>query len=44
MEKVIHGRWERAEDLVGKIVDAVKEHSNGMRQFDDITTMVLSWH
>ena len=44
MEDVIRGRWERAEDLVGNIVDSVKEHSNGMRQFDDITTMVLSWH
>lgn len=43
LEKIIRGKWDTAENLVSEIVDSVSSHTGKVRQFDDITILVLRW-
>ncbi|RKY23484.1 MAG: hypothetical protein DRP79_09145 [Planctomycetota bacterium] len=43
IEQIIRGPWKTAEELVSKIVKAVRRHTGNESQFDDITIMVLKW-
>jgi len=43
MEKIIRGSWLTPGDLVSQLVEAVTKHAGDESQFDDITTMVLTW-
>ena len=43
LERIIRGKWDTAENLVSEIVASVRRHTGKVRQFDDITILVLRW-